>query len=98
MGGMREYWDRMSKEERSAEMKRRQAMRKVKLARQFSPQGLEAIREAQRARWRRAKRQARAGSTDSPFPESSEPNPQSIRTRLEAIETALEQLKKEIGF
>jgi hypothetical protein len=54
------YWDNMSPEERSAEIKRRRAVHAGntrKQPREMSREGRQAISEAQKARWAKTKRQ-----------------------------------------
>lgn len=52
------YWDKMSPEERSIEVKRRLSMRTSrKKKRHASPEGREVISAAQKARWAKTKRQ-----------------------------------------
>ena len=116
---MKSFWSKLTPAERSLEMRRRiqvaRDKREQRLTdtpkRSMSKAGRDAIREAQRRRWREAKRAGRGKdfsmdqSRKSPFPveklraiAAAHDTPGSIRERLEAIESAVAQLKADIGL
>ena len=107
MASIKEYWASMTPAQRSAEIKRRQAksrrtsrpVSKNPFARKISAAGREAIREAQRKRWREQKQRERAG--DSPDYSGQTPflsAQGTIKARIEKLELQLAQLRAEVGI
>jgi hypothetical protein len=106
--GVRAYWAKMTPEERSAEMRRRQALTHSRLearlqeGTRFSPTGRERIREAQRKRWREAKAKSQKKlatarhptTTQSPFPSERV----SISQRLAQLELQVNRILAELGL
>jgi hypothetical protein len=105
--GVKNYWAKMTPEERSTEMVRRQRVAALRRNRKLKGS------QAERDRWREAKKKSRTAqaSTDSPFPPElmkgethsvangkSSSHTITIRERLLAIEAAVSALKADLGL